>query len=259
MLKAIFTAVVVAGASVRLGAAEIKPIDPTLLKRFEPGIFTNRSGHVLKYRLARPSSYEVRTNYPLVLILHGAAGLGDDNARQFNGGNEVVPLALVDDKLQEKFPCFVLVPQCPRGSSWSGSGAQPSTVTLATLATIDSLKRQFKIDSRRLYVIGVSMGGHGVWDVISRFPGTFAAAVPICGAGEVTRVSNIVTLPIWCFHGADDPLVNVSYARKMMEALRAAGGHPKYTEYPGVGHDSYRNACREPGLFPWLFAQQRNN
>jgi predicted peptidase len=101
------------------------------------------------------------------------------------------------------------------------------------------------------------MGGHGVWDTVAKFPKTFAAAVPICAASDVSLAPRIAPVPVWLFHGAEDPLINVSHARQMLAALRKAGGKPQYTEYPGVGHDSYRNAFKEPDLLPWLFSQKR--
>ncbi len=238
-------------------AAETKPVDATLLRRFEARVFTNAPGKVLRYRLFKPAAYNSQTNYPLVLFLHGAAGLGADNARQFNGGNEVPPMALTAEDAQARFPCFVLAPQCPRGSSWSGWGKEPSEMVVAALAALQALQGEFRIDPKRIYIVGVSMGGHGVWDTVAKFPRTFAAAVPICAASALSQAPNIAPVPVWCFHGADDPLVNVSNARQMIAALRKAGGHPKYTEYPGVGHDSYRNAFKEPDLLTWMFAQQR--
>ncbi len=102
------------------------------------------------------------------------------------------------------------------------------------------------------------MGGHGVWDVISRQPDLFAAAVPICSAGDTRKAPLLIHLPIWCFHGDADPLVPVQHAREMIAAIKRAGGSPKYTEYPGVGHNSYVNAFKEPELLPWLFSQKRS-
>jgi len=239
-----------------LRAAESKAIHPALLQRFEARVFTNAVGARLNYRLFKPAAFATETNRPLVLFLHGAAGLGDDNMRQFNGGNEVPPLALTEQDVQAKFPSFVFAPQCPRGSGWKAMGKEPSEMIRLTLAALDNLLREFHIDQRRVYVIGVSMGGHGAWDVAARFPRKFAAAVPICGVGETSQAAALVQLPIWCFHGADDRTVSVEHARRMIAALREAGGEPKYTEYPGVGHDSYRNAFREPELLPWLFARR---
>jgi predicted peptidase len=200
-------------------------------------------------RLFKPSDYDARTNYPLVLFLHGAAGIGDDNARQFNGGNAVPVRALIEAQVQAQHPCFVMAPQCSRAQNWASLGDQPSDIIRLTLSAIDSLKREFSIDSRRLYLVGVSMGGHGVWDVVTKMPKTFAAAVPICAAGEPTKAARITSLPVWCFHGAADTTVSVEYARKMIAALRQAGGQPKY-RVSRVGHDSYRNAFKEPDLLP---------
>jgi predicted peptidase len=236
--------------------AETKEVNPVLLERFEARVSRDAEGRTLRYRLFKPPG--ATTNLPLVLFFHGAAGLGDDNVRQFNGGNEVPPGVLTAPENQARFPCFVLAPQCPRTDSWGGSGTRVTPTLRMTLALLDTLPREFPIDRRRLYVVGVSMGGRGVWETVLHYPDTFAAAVPICAAGEPEGLGRIQHLPVWCFHGADDPTVPVSYARRMMAALRKAGGHPKYTEYPGVGHDSYRNAFREPELLPWLFAQRRS-
>src|SRR5688500_8213080 len=125
MLKAIPTAVLSGCACAQAGAADATRIDPALLQRFERGSVA-AAGYTVRYRLAQPLGYDARTSYPFVLFLHKAAGLGNDNVRQFNGGNEVVPLALTADDAQMKFPCFVLAPQCPRGSGWTSLDAQPS-------------------------------------------------------------------------------------------------------------------------------------
>ena len=243
--------------ALRAAGTDSKPIDPRLLERFEARVHKEPSGHALNYRLFKPQPLAPGTNYPLVLFLHGAAGLGDDNARQFNGGNEVPPLALTTEAAQARFPHYVLVPQCPRGQSWSSYSDGVSVPLRLTMDVVKSLPREFPIDPRRLYVVGVSMGGRGVWETLLRYPNVFAAAVPICAAGDAVGINKLKDLPIWCFHGAADTTVPVDYARKAMEALRKAGGHPKYTEYPGVGHDSYRNAFQEPELLPWLFAQHK--
>jgi predicted peptidase len=135
------TALIFASSFANSDAAEAKSIDPTLLKRFEARTFTNAPGKMLRYRLFKPSAYDPQSSYPLVLFLHGAAGLGDDNARQFNGGNEVPPLALTADDAQSRFPSFVLAPQCPRGGSWSGFGKQPAEMIVATMAALRALQQ----------------------------------------------------------------------------------------------------------------------
>ena len=241
-------------ASIR--AAE--KIDAELLKRYEARTYQEGSSKPLLYRFLKPPQHSSTNQYPLVLILHGAAGLGADNEKQFTGGNRVPPAAFAEAQNQAKHPCFVVVPQCPVGDHWgSGVLGKPTETTRSTLALLDALQKQFSIDPARLYLVGLSMGGGGAWDLLSRHPRLFAAAIPICGAGDPTKAGLLTQIPIWCFHGDKDPLIKVEYARRMMAAIRGAGGHPRYTEYPGVGHNSYVKAFEEPELFPWLFSQKR--
>jgi len=105
--------------------------------------------------------------------------------------------------------------------------------------------------------MGLSMGGYGTWDMIQRNPQMFAAAVPICGGGDVTKAERIARLPVWAFHGNKDNVVPTSRSRDMIEAMRKAGGSPHYTESPGVGHGVWTVAFGDPELAKWLFAQRR--
>ena len=111
--------------------------------------------------------------------------------------------------------------------------------------------------SRGLYVTGMSLGGYGTWDIIGRRPEAFAAAVPICGGGNISKAPLMVKTAVWAFHGDQDELVNVSESRRMIEAIKKAGGEPRYTEYKGVGHNSWERAFAEQDLLPWMFAQTR--
>jgi predicted peptidase len=113
------------------------------------------------------------------------------------------------------------------------------------------------VDTNRIYITGLSMGGFGTYDAIERYPGLFAAAVPVCGGGDITKVSAIVHLPIWIFHGAEDPAVNPSYALDMLAALTKAGAHPGLTQYPEVGHFSWLGAYSDPLMMEWLFRQHK--
>jgi predicted peptidase len=106
--------------------------------------------------------------------------------------------------------------------------------------------------------MGVSMGGFGAWDVVTRHPDKFAAAAPICGGADENKAPLIARLPVWTFHGDKDGVVKTKRSRNMIEALKKAGSTAKYTEYPGVGHDSWNKAFAEPELLPWLFAQKKN-
>src|SRR5258705_2014582 len=243
-----------------LSAAE-ETIDENLVKLFEARVYREPSGASIPYRLFKPKNYDAQQKYPLVLFLHGAVGAGTDNRRQFNGGNEVPPKTLTTPELQATNPCFIFIPQCPGHSSWSyipGLNSQPTEAMRLALGALSQLQKEFLINNDRLYILGISMGGHGVWDAISRHPNLVAAAVPICSGGDTSKAKVLTRLPVWCFHGDADPLVPVQHAREMIAAIKRAGGNPKYTEYPGVGHNSYVNAFKEPELLPWLFSQKRS-
>ena len=127
------------------------------------------------------------------------------------------------------------------------------------LPLLDSVLEEFegKVDLDRIYVVGFSMGGYGTWDLIVRHPGRFAAAVPVCGAGDPSKAEGIKDLPVWAFHGDKDGAVPVSGSREMVAALKKAGGEPKFTEFPGVGHNAWTPAWRNPELVAWLFDKTR--
>jgi predicted peptidase len=127
-----------------------------------------------------------------------------------------------------------------------------------TMDLLEKLIHKYPIDKKRIYVTGLSMGGFGAWDMICRYPGKFAAAIPICGGGDTGKAQLLVNTPIWAFHGSNDKVVKVILSRNMINAIKANGGNPKYTEYKGVGHDCWINAYKEKGLLEWLFGQKLN-
>jgi predicted peptidase len=126
-----------------------------------------------------------------------------------------------------------------------------------TLGLVESLTKEFSIDQRRMYVTGLSMGGYGVWDAVQRQPMLFAAAVPICGGGDTALAKSFAQLPIWAFHGDGDTTVKPQRSRDMIAALKAAGGQPRYTEYPNTGHNSWTATYANREVYAWLFAQKR--
>ena len=121
---------------------------------------------------------------------------------------------------------------------------------------LDQLIAKKPIDTRRIYLTGLSMGGYGTWDLIARQPERFAAAIPICGGGDPATAERIKHIPLWVFHGDADSAVKVSRSRDMVAALKQAGGEPKYTEYEGVGHDSWTRTYKSPEIYEWLFSQR---
>ena len=213
------------------------------------------------YRLYIPRNYSPSTSYPLVIFLHGSGESGNDNVKQLCNG----AIEWADTTCQNHYPSFVLVPQCPNGSSWyigrNGStlydiDATPAkTPMLMVIQLIDSLSHEFNIDSNRLYSTGLSMGGMGTWEMNLRYPTKFAACLPVCGVGDPSKADRILNKPIWAFHGSIDPSVPVEGSRNMISALKALGGTPKYSEYPWVQHNAWDYAYKEPDLFQWTFAQ----
>jgi len=235
-----------------------------LTRIYEPREFVGSNKIPLKYRLLKPLNYRPGKKYPLVLFLHGAGERGDDNLITLKHGAKDFAVA----KRREEFPCYVLVPQCPKDQKWSNvdwskeSSAQPEAASDSMLTTkelLDDMVENAGIDKHRIYITGLSMGGYGTWDAIARYEGFFAAAAPICGGGDPKLVSKFKKLPIWCFHGDEDKSVKVVRSREMVDALKAIGSPIKYTEYPGVGHDSWTATFANPDFYQWLFAQQKTD
>ena len=125
------------------------------------------------------------------------------------------------------------------------------------LELVASLSKEFAIDSDRVYLVGQSLGGRGTWDLISKRPDLFAAAVPLCGDGSATRISKARAVPVWAFHGARDEVIPVTASRELVAALKAAGSSVKYTEYPDTGHNVWTRAFSEKDLAEWMFMQRR--
>jgi len=135
--------------------------------------------------------------------------------------------------------------------------AEPTTDLRAVMAMLESVLNDEPIDQDRVYLTGISMGGFGTWDLAARKPERFAAILPICGGGDERVAGHLTALPTWCFHGDADTAVPVARSRSMIAAVRAAGGRPVYSELPGVGHDSWTPAYRDPFVLDWLFTQRR--
>src|SRR5207244_10261474 len=149
---------------------------------------------------------------------------------------------------------FVLIPRCQASPhNWRADGPDAQRA----LAMLEEVQKHYKIDAKRLYLTGLSMGGYGTWSLAEKYPERWAAIVPICGGGDPVQATSIKDIPCWCFHGDADPRVPVERSREMIEALKAAGGHPKYTEYPGVAHNSWEKAYATPELYKWLLKQHR--
>ncbi len=225
------------------------------------------NGRTYPYTVYVPRGFTSEKAWPVVLFLHGAGERGDDGVRQLQIG-----AAAAIRSHPERVPAVVVFPQCPAGERWIGEPAE------AALAALEKTMAAYHGDPKRVALTGLSLGGYGTWHLALLHPDRFAALVPVCGgivpAGSATSVRQspltagaadpyaftaraLRHVPVWIFHGADDPVVLPSEGRKMAEALRAAGGDVKYTEYPGVGHDAWDRAYAESGLWSWLLLQRR--
>ena len=224
-----------------------------LAQLFEARIYVNGQNDTLKYRLLIPIDYDGNKEYPLVVDLHHGGGMGSDNLIQLDAADPSKLLSTAENR--EKYPAFIIVPQCPKNSSFR---ALPNHQGVSDLIfeAMDTLEDEFNIDERRRYVMGISLGGYGTWHFIASRPNMFAAAIPICGGGDPGMASNMMKVPIWAFHGDKDRNVPVHLTRDVITAIRAAGGNPKYTEY-SAGHDIWNKVYNTPGLLEWLFAQKK--
>lgn len=214
---------------------------------FEGRTFTGTKGSILKYQLLKPLNFDPQKKYPLVVGL------------PYNRGVEGCPPAqlLLEDIYRRQYPSFLFVPYCPEGEGWGGIPNYPTIDTLV-FESIRALQEEFKeIDTKKIYVTGVSRGGYGSWHFIAAAPEMFAAAVPICGGEDAALAKNMVDVSVWAFHGEDDRNVPVKLSRDLIEAMKTAGADPKYTEFKGEGHNIWEKVKHTPGLWDWLFAQQR--
>jgi predicted peptidase len=225
--------------------------------------------HEYRYRVWLPPHYTKLHHWPVILYLHGSSERGDDNLRQVTIG-----LGPGLDRFSDRYKSVIVFPQCGLGHEWYGE------MELQAMAALESSIREFHGDRRRIYLTGISMGGSGAW-YFARHRRKFAAVVPI--AGEIARdpvdpfpiepppdIARIVgasdpyaalaqaigPTPVWAFHGTDDGEVPVAESRNMVEALRRNGGNVTYTEYPGIGHDSWDLAYADAGLARWLMQQR---
>ncbi len=196
----------------------------------------------MKYLLYLPLDYDATDEaWPLLVFLHGMGERGPDlNQVKMHG-----PAKLIEQGRQ--FPFVVVSPQCPASRQWVDE-------TTRILDLIDRLVDTYRIDERRIYMTGLSMGGSGTWSIAEAFPDRFAAIAPICGDGDPLRASRMKNLPVWAFHGYSDPVVPWSNSKNMVDAVNLAGGNAKLTIYPDAGHDSWSQTYENEALYEWFLS-----
>ena len=199
-----------------------------------------------KYVVFVPHGYTGEKPMPLILFLHGAGERGDDGEAPVKQG--IANGGIKFKNNEAKFPFFVVFPQCKVKSNWLAGGPDADRA----LAILAEVQKTYKIDDKRLYLTGLSMGGSGTWSLAAAHPNKWAAIAPICGGGDPSNADKIKHLPCWCFCGDQDSAKLVENNRTMIKALKGAGGNPRYTELPFVGHNSWDPAYVTPELYSWF-------
>jgi predicted peptidase len=242
-------------------ATVAQTVPPGVVKdepQFRKRTFANKSGAKMPYRLFVPPGYTSDKKYPLIVWFHDGSGRGSNNEAQISSDNEKGTHLWTATGNQEKFPAFVLAPQCTQGENWSDPelneiGA-PLQLALDILALVE---KDYSIDPARVHLIGQSMGGLGVWALLQKFPERWAAAIVVASYDNFTNVAAITRVPLWIFQGDADSTVPVDLVRQMVKQLKNAGGAPLYSEYHKTGHEVWNEAFANPQLVSWLAAQKR--
>jgi predicted peptidase len=243
-----------------LGAAFLTITPDTLMAQKSPPQQQEKSfkGKITRtvetdYLLFLPSDYDRNKSkrWPLILFLHGAGERGTNLARvKAHGPPKIV-------RNQPDFPFVVVSPQCPTGQRWDND---------TLLALLDHALTKLRVDRKRVYLTGLSMGGFGTWNLGLTHPDRFAAIAPICGGGDPLvllladprKSRALKSLPVWAFHGARDSVVRVNESERMVEAMRQMGAdNVKLTIYPEADHDSWTETYDNPALYDWFLSHTR--
>jgi len=217
-------------------------------------VFKDADGTESKYILFVPHDYkpDEKKMYPIILFLHGAGETGSDGKKQ-----AAVGLGPAIKKREKEFPFFAIFPQANSKTAVVGRWTHKSPDAQRALLILDKTMKDYPINDKQVYLTGLSMGGFGTWDLAAKYPERWAAIAPVCGGGDPATAKNFKDLPCWCFHGDADSAVKVKLSRDMIDALKAAGGTPKYTEYPGVGHNSWDAAYGTDDLYKWMLDHKK--
>jgi predicted peptidase len=223
----------------------------------------------LPYRLLLPENYDGKKKYPVILFLHGRGESGIDNELQLTHGAKLFLL----DSIRKKYPAIIVFPQCRETSYWSNveitednTGKRlfnfsPVGKPTKDLALTEKLLRQLKhdllVNKKQIYVMGLSMGGMGTFEIVRRNPKMFAAAIPICGGANPSTARQLRKTNWWIFHGAKDDVVNPDFSVQMATALQQQRANVQFTLYPNANHNSWDLAFAEPNLLNWLFSNKK--
>lgn len=198
-----------------------------------------------QYLLIVPAGYAQNTaEWPLIFFLHGSSLRG----QKLDKVKEYGPTWVAE---QKALPFVILSPQCPEGEDWEDDPA-------ALIALLNSVIDKYRIDKRRIYLTGVSMGGRATWDLASRYPECFAAVAPLAAKPALPGEwkSEFISMPVWAFHGDQDDICPLKDDAAMIDALRAKGGNPRLTILSGQGH-YIAGVYKNQELYDWFLSNRR--
>lgn len=270
-LKRIIITVLIMATVTAMGAPlAASAATPDLTQIMQAKTHTTSDGYELKYRIYVPDDYSPDKKYPLVLFFHGAGEKGNDNATQLKTGITTI----FSFSNSEIYQSIVIAPQCPLltpdtakwvdvpnwvdGCSYSTDLIPESKPMKAVVDLLGAVRESYSTDVNRWYVTGLSMGGFATWDIITRHPELWAAAAPVCGGADYRKAELIKDLPIWTFHGLQDPTVPYQGTEKMVNRLKEIGSTSiKYTEIASGKHDIWSGVYSTYPLYTWMFSQTR--
>ena len=232
---------------------------------YTKGVYVDKQKNSMPYRFLQPKKMEKGKKYPLVLFLHGAGERGNDNESQLRNGGTVFS----NPANRDKYPCFVLFPQCPEGAYWSlekrpekgykNGNPLPKDAPITShlrlvKELLDETLATYPIDPKRVYIMGISMGAIATLDMVHRFPDTFAKAVSICGATNIERMREFKGKTKFRFyHGDIDDVIPVTYSREAYETLKSTGKKVEYIEFYGANHNAWHPAFNTKDFLEWSF------
>ena len=247
------TVCVISSAFVLFLAGCVSPEERTMEKKLvEPGgqhpqVFEKTITKTLscKYLLFLPDGFsKKKQGWPMILFLHGAGERGSDLKKVKKHG----PPKIVEKR--KDFPFIVVSPQCPKDDWWTDK------VEVLT-HLLDDIVAKYDVDTERIYLTGLSMGGYGTWTLAAAYPDRFAAIAPICGGGKRVMALRLKDIPVWAFHGAKDRVVPLKESEEMVNAIKARGGDARLTVYPDAGHDSWTVTYNNKELYDWFLKHRK--
>jgi len=238
------------------------------LKQYEQKVFV-KNNDTLRYRILYPENMKKGKKYPLVLFLHGSGERGTDNIKQLVHGGDY----FVEKRNRKKYPAIVVFPQCPPNVKWTNRAKQQDksgtwvfdfpvkkeapVPTKLTNNLVDELLQSNIVDTKKVYIMGISMGGMGTLEFLYRWPNKYTAGVVICGGHDQKLAKKYSHVPVWFFHGEKDDIVPPIYSKQIYQVLKGSNSNTQYTLFSNDNHNSWDSTFKQPKLLKWLFKQKK--